>query len=119
MSEPAKFAIVVLEPLPGDTSRVYRALKSAKEFADAGDDVVVLFDGSGVVALAAVSESDHPMHALISHLRPVVRGACKYCATSHKVRQRLEAGEWPLVDDFGGEASLRQLAVEGRQILTF
>lgn len=119
MPDPLKVALVILEPLPGDMSRVYRGLKAAKEFSDAGDDVVVLFDGSGVDALAAVSDPESPLHPLISALRPVVRGACKYCSTSHKVRDELEAAGWPLLDDFAGEASVRALAVEGRQILTY
>lgn len=119
MSQSPKIAILILEALPGDTARVYRGLKTAKEFADAGDDVVVLFDASGVEALAAASEPDHSMHPLLSSLRPVVRGACKFCATSHKVHDQIEAAGWTLIDDYAGEASVRDLLLEGRQVLTF
>lgn len=119
MTESMKIAIIILEPLPGDTSRVYRGMKTAKEFADAGDDVVVLFDGSGVEALAVASASDHAMHGLLSAIRPAVRGACKFCAISHKVRDQIEAAGWALIDDYAGEASVRDLVLEGRQVLTF
>ena len=98
---------------------MYRGLKTASEFAGAGDDVVVLFDGSGVEALAAISEPDNVMNALITGLRSSVLGACKYCAVSHKVRDRLDASGWPLIDEFDGEASIRRLVAEGRQVLAF
>jgi hypothetical protein len=119
MTEKNKIAVVIYEPVPGDTSRVYRGLKTAAEFAAAGDDVVVLFDGAGVEALAAVSDPSSPMHALIGGIRPTVLGACKFCATSHKVRDRIEDAGWTLIDDNAGEASIRDLVNQGRQVLNF
>ena len=109
MTEKNKIAVVIYEPVPGDTSRVYRGLKTAAEFAAAGDDVVVLFDGAGVEALAAVSDPSSPMHALIGGIRP----------TSHKVRDRIEDAGWTLIDDNAGEASIRDLVNQGRQVLNF
>lgn len=119
MTTQNKIAVVIYEPLPGDTSRVYRGLKTAAEFADAGDDVVVLFDGAGVEALAAVSDSSNPMNPLLEGLRASVIGGCKFCAISHKVRDQIEAAGWALLADNAGEASIRSLANEGRQILNF
>ena len=49
---------------------------TAVEFLDAGDDVSVLYDGSGVDTLAAASDPDHQLHGLVKKLRPVARGAC-------------------------------------------
>ena len=59
-----KIAVVIYEPLDSDTSRVYRGLKTALEFKDAGDDIVVVFDGSGVKSLAAISDPKHKMNPL-------------------------------------------------------
>ncbi|GAA3643934.1 hypothetical protein GCM10022200_29890 [Microbacterium awajiense] len=119
MSEQNKIAVVIYEPASGDTARIYRGLKTAAEFANAGDDVVVLFDGSGVEALAAVSDPGNPMNGLIDGIRPTVIGACKFCAISHKVRDDIERAGWPLVASNGGEASIRDLVNDGRQVLTY
>ena len=48
-----------------------------------------------------------------------MRAACKFCATSHKVRDRSEDAGWTLIDDNAGEASIRDLVNQGRQVLNF
>lgn len=119
MSEQNKIAVVIYEPASGDTSRIYRGLKTAAEFVKAGDDVAVVFDGSGVEALAALSDASNPLHGLLTSLKDDVRGACAYCSTGHKVKDQLVAGGWPLLDQAAGEASIRDLVNEGRQILNY
>ncbi|GAA1945586.1 DsrE family protein [Microbacterium aquimaris] len=114
-----KIAVVIYEPISGDTARVYRGLKTAAEFKAAGDDVTVAFDGSGVETLAAISDANHPMNPLIESLRENVRGACAFCAGSHKVKDEIADSGWGLRDEAGGELSIRALAGEGRQILNF
>ena len=118
MSE-SKIAVVIYEPIDSDTARVYRGLKTALEFQEAGDDVVVVFDGSGVMSLAAISDPKHKMNPLLVALRDNVRGACSFCVTSHGVTDAVEAGGWPLLTGYKGEASIRSLVVEGYQILNF
>jgi hypothetical protein len=119
MSSTLKVAIVILEPVAGDLSRAYRGLKTALELVQAGDDVTVLFDGSGVETLAAVSASDSPLNPVLTAISASVRGACKFCAKSHKVEAAIRDAGWPLLDDYDGEASTRALLVEGYQVLTF
>ncbi len=112
-------AVVVLSDVADDLARVYRALGTAKEFHDAGDDVVIVFDGSGVDTLASLSDDDHELHGLLESLREQVLGACGFCAKAHGVREAVEAADWPLLTDNHGHASLRGLVVDGREILTF
>lgn len=119
MSQSLKVAVVIYEPIGSDMSRAYRGLKTALEFKKAGDDVVVLFDGSGVETLAAVSESTSPLHPLISALADNVLGACSFCASSHKVADAIRSAGWSLRTDDGGEASVRDLVVDGRTVLAF
>lgn len=114
-----KIAVVIYEPLSGDMARVYRGLKTAAEFKAGGDDVTVVFDGSGVETLAAVSDANHPMHPLVESLRENVGGACSYCASAHKVKDAISDAGWSLRAEAAGELSIRQLAQEGRQILNF
>jgi hypothetical protein len=114
-----KIAVVIYEPIGSDTSRVYRALKTALEFKDAGDDVVVVFDGSGVESLAAITDPTHKMNPLAVALHDNIRGACAFCVASHGVTDAVKAGGWPLLAQYKGEASIRSLVVEGYQILNF
>jgi len=114
-----KIAVVIYEPLGSDSARVYRGLKTALEFKQAGDDVVVVFDGSGVESLAAISDTGHKMNPLAVALQGNILGACSFCATSHAVAEPITSGGWPLLTDNKGEASIRKLVVDGYQILNF
>lgn len=114
-----KIAVVIYEPITSNTARVYRGLKTALEFKQAGDDIVVVFDGSGVETLAAITAPSHKMNPLAVALKDNIRGACGFCVTSHGVSDEIAQGGWNLLTDYKGEASVRNLVVEGYQILNF
>lgn len=79
----------------------------------------MVFDGSGVETLAAISDPTSLVHPLVTALRDNVHGACSFCASSHKVKDQLAAAGWPLLAETNGEASIRNLVAAGRQILSF
>ncbi len=114
-----KIAVVIYEPIDSDASRVYRGLKTALEFKQAGDDVTVVFDGSGVETLAAITAPAHKMNPLAVALKDNIRGACGFCVTSHGVSDAVALGGWDLLTDYKGEVSIRNLVIEGYQILSF
>ena len=114
-----KVAVVIYQPIASDASRVYRGLKTALEFTQAGDDVVVMFDGSGVESLAAISDPSNKLNPLAVALGNSIIGACDFCAHSHKVVDAIRDAGWPLLTDNNGEASIRKLLVDGYQILSF
>ena len=114
-----KIAVVIYEPIGSDSSRVYRGLKTALEFKQAGDDVVVVFDGSGVESLAAISDPKHKMNPLAVALQDTIIGACGFCVASHGVTDQIKAGGWPLLTEYKGEASIRNLVVQGYQVINF
>lgn len=114
-----KAAIVVYTDSSHDLARVYRALGTAQEFVEAGDDVTVVFDGSGVDSLAALSSADHQLHPMLEALRPVVAGACGFCVHAHEVTEAVADGNWQLLTDHNGHASIRQLVVDGYTVITF
>lgn len=114
-----KVAVVIYTPITGDMSRVYRGLKTALEFKNAGDDVVVQFDGSGIETLAAISQQDNPLNGLAVELADNIAGGCGFCADSHKVKDQVVEAGWALLTDDAGEASNRKLLQEGYTILTF
>lgn len=112
-------AVVIFTAFDKDNAAVYRALGTAQEFQEAGDDVTIVFDGSGVESLAALSAGDHPLNGLLESLRGNVRGACGFCAKSHGVQAAITEAGFALLTDNHGHASIRGLVVEGRTVLTF
>ncbi|WP_454853620.1 sulfur reduction protein DsrE [Promicromonospora soli] len=115
----ARIAVVIYEDAAKDLARAYRGVMTAVEFLDAGDDVTVVYDGSGVDTLAAASAPDHQLHPLVEKLRPVTRGACAFCVKAHGVGDAVTTGGWPLLEEYKRHASVRNLVVEGYQVLSF
>jgi hypothetical protein len=114
-----KVAVFIYEPLTGDKSRAYRGLKTAQEFVSAGDEVVVVFDGSGVETLAAISDSGHKLNGILEAINTSVEGACSFCAYSHHVSDAVVAAGYPLLSDYDGEVSVRKFVNDGYTILSF
>ena len=98
---------------------MYRNLRVALEFKKAGDDVRVVFDGSGVEALAGIAHPEDKRHALLVDLGASVDGACGYCAVAHKVKDQIVGAGFALLDDDDGEVSVRRYVNEGYTVLNF
>jgi hypothetical protein len=114
-----KVALVIYSKLEGaGNSAIYRQLMFAQELQNAGDDVVLVFDGAGSLAAAELAQPGHQMHALFNKVRSLVRGVCHHCAKSYGVLDAIQAANLPLLGDDRGHASLRALLGEGRQIIT-
>lgn len=114
-----KVAIFVYEPIDGDASRVYRALRTAHEFVSSGDQVEVVFDGSGTEALAEILRPGGKFHSQYQLIKNHVAGACKVCSKSHQVAEPISEAGIPLLDEFEGEASVRKYVASGYTILNF
>ncbi len=115
----SKIAIVIYTVFDNDNAKVYRALGTAAEYKEAGDDVTVVFDGSGVESLAAISKADHPLNGLLESVRGNVRGACSYCAKAHESVDAINAAGYTMLDEHNDHASLPALTREGYTIITF
>jgi hypothetical protein len=117
----SKVAVFIYESVAGDLSRAFRGLSTAKEYVAAGDDVVVIFDGSGVETAAAIADSDHPLHGLYGALKANIDGACSFCAAhpAHDVKDKLVEAGINLLTDNNGEASVRKYTTAGYTVLNF
>ena len=114
-----KIALIIFSKLEGSgNSAIYRAMMFAQELQRAGDDVCIVFDGTGSLAAAELVQPAHAMHGLFETIRPQVRGVCRHCAKSYGVLDAIELAALPLLTDDRGHASLRALLQEGRQIVT-
>jgi hypothetical protein len=99
--------------------RVVNALTTAKEFKEAGDDALVIFDGAGTRWVAELSRADHKYHGLFEGVRDVVGGACSYCASAYGVREQVERTGVKLLDEYEGHPSVRSLVNDGYEVVTF
>lgn len=99
--------------------RMANALTSAKEFVDAGDDAVVIFDGAGTKWVPELEAEDHRYHRVYSELQDHTAGACSYCATAFGVKDQIEASSVKLLSDYRGHPSLHGLVSQGYQVITF
>lgn len=104
---------------PEGMGRMANALTSAREFKEAGDEIVVIFDGAGVKWAAELADDGHKYHGLFEEVRDVVAGACVYCARAYGVKDDVEAANVPFLDDYRGHPSIRTLVAEGNEIITF
>lgn len=109
----------IYEPLTGDGARVYRGLRVALEFKKAGDDVRVVFDGSGVETLAGIANAEDKRHSLLSALGGSVDGACGFCSVAHKVKDQIVGAGFALLTDDDGEVSVRRYVNEGYTVLNY
>ena len=100
-------------------SRAYRAFGFAAELLQAGDDVAIVFDGGGAATLAAVIDPAHPLHRSWTEVSAALLGVCDYCARAYMVHKALVSAGVPMLRSHRGHASLRDLMLEGRQIITF
>ncbi len=117
----AKVAVVVFADTKshGDLARAVNALETAKECQEANDDVKVIFDGAGVQWAAKMAQPNHRMHQLFESVRGNITGACEFCAGAFEVKEQVEAGNVPLLDEHEGHPSLRNLVAEGYEVITF
>jgi hypothetical protein len=123
-----KAAIIILsDPKTGTEEalgRVFNALAAAYDFQQQGDEVTVLFQGSGTRWIAELSKSDHPMHGLFDTVKDTVAGVSCGCAEVFGATEEVEKSAFELVKDnavpgTAGLPSLRKLAAEGYTLLIF
>lgn len=116
-----KAAIVVLADTEthGDLGRVVNAMMTAKEFADAGDEVQLIFDGAGTQWPGVLADPDHKSHRLFEQVHGAISGACAFCSRAFDAEEGVRRAEVPLLDEYKGHPSMRRLVEEGREVFTF
>jgi hypothetical protein len=103
----------------GDLARVVNAMMTAKEFAEAGEDVELMFDGAGTQWLGVLADPDHRSHRLFEQIHGVISGACAFCSRAFHAEDGVRLADVPLLEEYKGHPSVRRLVQEGREVLTF
>ena len=122
-----KVAIVVLsDPKAGEEAlgRLFNALATALEHKQAGDEVVLLFSGTGTRWLPALNDASHPARELFTAVEDLVAGASCGCADVFGATEGIAATGHKLLKDFAlpgtrGIRSLQALTRQGYHVITF
>lgn len=115
-----KTAIVVLAGTDthADLGRVTNALTAAKEFADAGDDIELIFDGAGTSWIPELEDEDNPNNAIYRSLTDHI-SVCSYCAGAFEVEDAVDESSVEFEDGFEGHPSVRDLVADGYEVITY
>ncbi len=52
-------------------------------------------------------------------MRGQIEGACSYCANAYEVTDKVKEAKIPLIDEFKGHPSFKQLIDAGYQVMVF
>jgi hypothetical protein len=103
----------------GDLARAVNALETVKEFQEAGDDVVLIFDGAGTRWIGEFAKTENRSHRLYQAVKGSIAGACSLCAAAFGAKAAIEAEGIQLLDEFERHPSLRRLVKSGYEVITF
>ncbi|RMH55856.1 MAG: hypothetical protein D6679_10590 [Candidatus Hydrogenedentota bacterium] len=99
--------------------RMANALETVKELKEAGEEVILIFDGAATLWPGALAEASHKYHRLFSEVKECIGGACSYCAKAFGVAETVEKIGISLLDEFDGHPSVRRYLRDGYHLLTF
>lgn len=123
----SKTAIVVLsDPLTGEESlgRLFNAIFLTYELKEKGQDVALIFQGTGARWGAEVVKTEHPAHELFKAVQDKFVGVCGGCADVFGVTADIKAAGLSLVreKDIPGTSGIIDLSDyldNGYRLLTF
>jgi hypothetical protein len=121
-------AIVVLsDPKSGSEEslgRLFNALASAYDFKQHGDNVTLLFQGTGTRWIGEITKPDHPAYEMFEAVKDKVAGVSSGCAEVFGATEEAEKSGFNLLKDnlapsTNGLPSLQKLIAKGYVVLTF
>jgi len=123
-----KTAVIIMsDPKHGSEEalgRVFNALAFALECKQKGDQVAVVFNGTGTRWPLELSKLTHPANGLYNSVRDVVQGASCACAEVFGAKESVESCGVPVLKDHAlagtaGLLSLRRYVAEGWNTVVF
>ncbi len=119
-----KAAIVILsDPKTGSDEalgRVFNGLAVAYDFKNAGEDVTILFQGTGTRWPEVLQKEDHPVHGLFKAVEDKIQGVSSACALVFGADPSgFDLVKDNAVPDTSGLPSLYRLQQQGYQVLLF
>jgi len=116
-----KIAIVILSDTETMESlgKISNAFMLAQESIENGDDLKIIFEGAGARWIGALEDKNHKFHELYLSIKSNITGVCLFCASVFGVKSKVLAANIPLISEYKEHPSLRQLFVDGYQVITF
>ncbi|VAW77267.1 hypothetical protein MNBD_GAMMA13-118 [hydrothermal vent metagenome] len=123
-----KAAILVMsDPKSGSEEalgRVFNALATTYDFKQSGDEVSILFHGTGTRWISELSRPDNPVHGLFELVKDKILGVSSGCADVFGATADLKESSFNAISEnqvpgTSGLPSLRALMADGYSILTF
>jgi len=119
---PGRMAIVLLagnETNEG-MARAVHALLYARDFADHGYEVVLIFEGAGTGWASELSKPENPLHRHYVEFkkRGIVEEICDYCTEQHGLKGDLSTAQRKLlVGDYSGHPSISKWVSRGYTVI--
>lgn len=123
-----KAAVIILsDPKSGTEDalgRLFNGLATAYDFKHRGDEVTILFQGTGTRWAGELSKENHPAHQLYKAVEDKVAGVSCGCADVFGARADAEKNGFDLITDnqipgTSGLPSLQKLSSAGYNIMVF
>lgn len=116
-----KIAIVILADTETDEGlgRVVNALAAAGEYNKAGDDVRIVFTGTGTKWPRNLENADNPAHGLYQEVKSLIDGACGFCANAFGQTEAMKQYSITLLEESGPFMSFRKYTEAGYQVFIF
>jgi len=122
-----KTAILIhSDPKAGEEAlgRVFNGLAVAHNFKQRGEEVRVLFLGTGTRWIAELSKPDNPVHGLFELVKDKVAGVSQGCADVFGTTDEVKASEFDFLNDnpipgTAGLPSVARLMEDGFSILVY
>ncbi|MDP2237916.1 MAG: hypothetical protein Q8J88_15910 [Bacteroidales bacterium] len=99
--------------------KVSNAFMLALESIENKDDLKIIFEGAGTKWIGVLEDEKHKMHPLYKMVKPYISGVCAFCANSFGVKSQVEKAGIELLSEFKQHPSLRNLVIEGYEIISF
>ncbi len=119
--------IILSDPKNGSEEalgRVFNGLAAAYDFKQAGDDVSVVFQGTGTRWIGELNQQEHPAHELYEAVKDRIAGVSCGCAdvfggSEDAVKSGFDLIKNNPIPGTSGLSSLRSQLTEGATVLTF
>lgn len=104
--------------------RLFNGLAAAYDFKQSGDEVTILFQGTGTRWAGVLSNQDHPAYQLYKALEDKIAGVSSGCADVFGASEEAVKNGFNLITDnavpgTSGLPSLRKLTADGYTVFLF
>jgi len=123
-----KAAIIILsDPKTGSEEalgRLFNGLATAWDFKQKGDEVSILFQGTGTRWPNELTKAGHPAHALYNEIKDTIAGISSGCADVFGAKEAVQKNGFELIGNnpvpgTSGLPSLQALIADGYTVLSF